>query len=106
MLKVGDCVTRNSYHNDMVFKIIKIENEIYYLKGVNVRLYADSDEEDLQLYDKEEDIEMEETFLERIKPESLDRNDYFYLPGKILHIDADIRLSNNDKSFKNNEILV
>lgn len=89
MLKVGDYVTRKSYHNDMVFKIIKIEDEIYYLKGLNVRLYADSEKEDLQVYDREEDVELEEPFLERIKPEGLDRNDYFYLPGKILHIDGD-----------------
>lgn len=89
MLKVGDYVTRKSYQNDMVFKIIKIEDEIYYLKGLNVRLYADSEKEDLQVYDREEDVELEEPFLERIKPESLDRNDYFYLPGKILHIDGD-----------------
>ena len=40
--KVGDHVTRNSYHNDLVFKIIKIEDDIFYLKGINIRLYADS----------------------------------------------------------------
>ncbi len=89
MLKVGDYVTRNSYHNDMVFKIIKIEDDIYYLKGLNVRLYADSEKEDLKAYDREDDVELEEPFLERIKPVNLDRNDYFYLPGKILHIDGD-----------------
>lgn len=87
--KVGDHVTRKSYHNDLVFKIIKKDEEKYYLKGLNIRLYADSLEEDLVLCEDEEKIEFEEPFLERIKPESLDRNDYFYLPGKILHIDGD-----------------
>lgn len=87
-LKVGDYVTRNSYHNDLVFKIIKIESNVCYLKGVNIRLYADSSEDDLSIYNNEVDDE-EEIFIERIKPDSLDRNDYFYLPGKILHIDGD-----------------
>ena len=31
----------------------------------------------------------EKEFLDRIKPDVLERNDYFYLPGKILHIDSD-----------------
>ena len=87
--KVGDIVTRKSYNNDLVFKIIKIQENIFYLKGVNIRLYADSIESDLKRYSDDEDIEDEKEFLERIKPETLDRNDYFYLPGKILHIDGD-----------------
>lgn len=87
--KIGDKVTRKSYDNDLVFKIIKIEEDIVYLKGVNIRLYADSLKEDLERYSEDEDIEEEGEFLERIKPETLDRNDYFYLPGKILHIDGD-----------------
>ena len=87
--KIGDKVTRKSYNNDLVFKIIKIEEKTYYLKGVNIRLYADSLEEDLEHYKEDSDIEDEKDFLERIKGESLDRNDYFDLPGKILHIDGD-----------------
>lgn len=88
MFKIGDLVTRNSYDNDIVFKIIKIEEEVYYLKGTNIRLFADSNAEDLRKYDGKEDEE-EKEFLDRIKPDVLDRNDYFYLPGKILHIDSD-----------------
>ena len=90
-LKVNDLVTRISYNHDMVFRIIHItEDENYILKGVNIRLIADSPREDLMLYEKSEDMEEEKEFLSRIKPEfHLNRNDYFYLPGKILHIDAD-----------------
>lgn len=51
--KIGDLVTRNSYNNDMIFVIIDIEEDIYYLKGVNIRLCADSPKEDLKLYDTE-----------------------------------------------------
>lgn len=88
--KIGDLVTRNSYNNDMVFTIIDIKDDICYLKGINIRLYADSSMEDLQKYDENEDIEEEKPFLDRIKEKcDLNRNDYFYLPGKILHIDGD-----------------
>lgn len=85
--KVGDLVTRKSYNNDLVFKIDKIEDDIYYLAGINIRLYADSDEDDLESY--KDKIERDEEFLDNIKPINLDRDDYFYLPGKILHIDGD-----------------
>lgn len=47
MYKVGDLVTRKSYNNDVVFKIVSITENIYYLKGVNVRLIADSTLDDL-----------------------------------------------------------
>jgi len=93
MLKIGDIVTRNSYNNDIMFKIIEIKEEIYYLEGINIRLCADSLEADLKKEESIEDKE-EEEFLNRIKPVMLDRNDYFYLPGKILHIDSDSKLSN------------
>lgn len=89
-MNIGDLVTRNSYNNDIVFVIIDIDHEIYYLKGINVRLYADSQESDLKKYNKEEDIESEKTFLDRIMDkEEINRDEYFYLPGKILHIDGD-----------------
>ncbi len=87
--KVGDLVTRNSHGNDIIFKIISIDNNLVQLKGVNVRLLVDSDITDLKAYDNE-DIEQEESFMKRAyQTPLLDRNDYFYLPGKILHIDSD-----------------
>jgi spore coat assembly protein len=57
MFNIGDYVTRNSYNNDIVFKIINIKNNIYYLKGVSVRLYADSEKEDLVICDYLEEDE-------------------------------------------------
>ena len=87
--KVGDLVTRNSHGNDIIFKIVSINDGLAELKGVNVRLLVDSDINDLSKYN-DEDIEHEGDFLKRIEePLNLDRNDYFYLPGKILHIDSD-----------------
>lgn len=89
-MNIGDLVTRNSYNNDIVFTIIDIEEDIYYLKGKNVRLYADSYIDDLIKYDNTEDIEKEKIFQERLKETKVERNnEYFYLPGKILHIDGD-----------------
>ena len=83
--KVGDLVTRISYNHDVVFKILSIRNETAYLKGVQVRLYADAPLEDLVLYvpsDRESDDEP-------LLASFLERGEFFYLPGKILHIDAD-----------------
>lgn len=88
--QIGDYVTRNSYNNDIIFKIIDIEKDTCYLKGFSVRLYADSSVEDLVKCDVKKDEEEENEFIERIKERKLDdRSDYFYLPGKILHIDGD-----------------
>ena len=62
VFQVGDLVTRISYNHDVVFKILNIRGEMAYLKGVQVRLYADAPLEDLQLYVRE-DREDEEDFL-------------------------------------------
>ena len=56
--KIGDLVTRNSYNNDMVFTIIDIKDDICYLKGINIRLYADSSMEDLKKCDSFIKIEL------------------------------------------------
>ena len=103
-IKKGDYVTRNSYGNDTVFKVINIENDIVYLKGVEVRLYAGAKITDLKI---EEDIKEDETIDEvDIKDELLMRGDYFYLPAKVLHIDGDEDYLNRClKFYKKNGIL-
>ena len=89
MLKIGDLVTRKSYNNDVIFQIINIEDEIYYLKGLTIRLCADSSKEDLQLVSNENE-EDETQFLDRMQEELIqERDEYFYIPGRILHIDGD-----------------
>ncbi len=99
-MNIGDLVTRNSYDNDLIFRIIDIEGDIYYLKGINMRLYADSHVEDLVKYDGKIDIEEEESFQERIKEkENIERDEYFYLPGKVLHIDGDKEYLNRCLKF-------
>lgn len=87
MFKVGDIVTRNSYNNDIIFKISSIESSVFILKGINVRLVADSYVEDLKHYDGEQK-NSDSDLIDRID-EKFERNEFFYLPGKILHIDGD-----------------
>lgn len=88
LFNIGDSVTRKSYNNDIVFKIEDIDGDIAYLKGINIRLEADSVLDDLV---KTDDIktEDEDRINVLVKDFDLDRKDYFYLPGKVLHIDGD-----------------
>ena len=87
--EIGDLVTRKSHNHDTVFVITDIVEEVCYLKGVNFRLCADSDIDDLKKYENIDEENKE--FEQRVKPTiELNRDDYFYLPGKILHIDVDI----------------
>lgn len=82
-IEVGNYVTRKSYNHDTVFKVLSITDEKVYLKGVHVRLCADSDITDLKKVDDAPD----DFKVEPIKEHN--RDEYFYLPGKILHIDGD-----------------
>ena len=80
MIKKDDYVTRKSYDNDIVLKVLFIMNNIAYLQGVDIRLIADSYIDDL------------------IKVEQIRNNDEVellpiqkgnYLNGKVLHLDSD-----------------
>lgn len=86
MYRIGDLVTRKSYDNDVIFRIIDLIDDNYILKGISVRLYADSYEEDLKLVSGEVQNDFNPQLAEY---RTLDRNEYFYLPGKVLHIDGD-----------------
>ncbi|MEG0794771.1 MAG: sporulation peptidase YabG [Bacilli bacterium] len=86
-IKKGDFVTRNSYKNDTLFKVINEKDGVFYLKGVEDRLYADAPFEDLVVVQEEK--MKDENFDVVLDNITLDRSDYFYLPAKILHIDGD-----------------
>lgn len=90
-LKIGDIVSRKSYNNDILFKIIDITEKVAILKGIELRLYADSELKDLVKEDKRPNTTKSdrEIINENLKSLHLDRSEYFYLPGKILHIDGD-----------------
>lgn len=89
LFNIGDIVTRNSHNNDTFFRIIDIINDTAYLKGINIRLEADSNLDDLTRVDNSnivDDDRITTTFTDDL---NLDRSQFFYLPGKILHIDGD-----------------
>ena len=87
MFNIGDYVTRDSYNNDIVFKIVDIKGDIYYLKGVTVRLFADSPSDDLIRYNENK---VNDDFRPSIDEyRDLDRNEYFFLPGRVLQLDGD-----------------
>ena len=77
-MKIGDYVVRQKYNRDILFEIFDIQDNIYYLRGVELRLIADSNREDLELSE--------------IQPY---QNDHFsierqpMLRGKVLHLDGD-----------------
>lgn len=89
--QIGDIVSRKSYNNDILFKIIDISSNIVTLKGVDLRLYADCELSDLKKEEVQEDpIKMDREIINKnLKSIDLNRDEYFYLPGKILHIDGD-----------------
>ena len=79
-VKVGDFVTRIKYNHDVVFKIVKIEGNIAFLKGENIRLKADAYLDDLRVCNNE--IEPLNEALELV------RNSKF-INGCVLHLDGD-----------------
>lgn len=87
--KIGDYVTRVSHKNDIVFKITNIIGNNVYLKGVDLRLYADSDISDLKFFVDSYSSDDSDIIDASVRTMSLDRSEFFYLPGKILHIDGD-----------------
>ncbi len=113
MWKKGDMVTRRSYGSDVCFVIVEIDedSETAILKGVDVRLMADSpfsdlvevteveqqkfaekqhrtESECLRLVQSRREMEMEKRSL-RKEARFQSEPDYFERPGKVLHLDGD-----------------
>jgi spore coat assemly protein len=112
-MNIGDIVVRKSYGKDITFKIIDIKEtekgEIYVLKGINLRLIADSPAEDLEEVNDTYNGEIEVVFSRKvnstIKKILIERNGFmrgkknikiseakelgFGRPGRILHVDGD-----------------
>lgn len=99
-LKKGFLVTRKSYGKDIVFyidRIIKLKShkELAILKGITVRIEADSILEDLEVANISK-IKKAEEKLERILLSTLERykkenRSYIMKRGTILHLDGDKR---------------
>ena len=114
-MEIGDVVVRKSYDKDIAFRIIDIKKEnnkiIYILKGINIRIIADSREEDLEIVDNNDAGEKDKILNSRVskaiksaisfRGDTLSRGTkgtkeknnckelMFGRPGKILHIDGD-----------------
>lgn len=110
-LNIGDFVVRKSYNKDILFEVISNNNDIYYLKGINARIFADANASDLI---KEDDynkyLEVMDTRGEYITNifsdifSSYRMSDRHYSYGKILHIDGDDRYARKTLEYykKNN----
>lgn len=119
-MEIGDIVVRKSYDKDITFKIIDIKEEdgevLYILKGISIRIIADSLATDLEEVDeafigtKEKilntrvneainkavglrgDLAAKESLISRgskSQKQSPNKELMFGRPGKILHIDGD-----------------
>lgn len=113
-IKKGDIVGRKSYGKDIYFIVNQIlvtarNNKFAILKGLNIRIEADSPIEDLEIISKEEiidSIKKHDNFLEeRIKKNKYNESQNItrqkvYL-GKILHLDGDKRYSEKSAKYYN-----
>lgn len=113
-MEIGDIVVRKSYDRDITFKIIdtkkKDGKDVFILKGINIRIIADADYEDLEKANEEDSGSKDKILNTRvndaIKKAMLLRSDMrdksdkypkvkakdelmFGRPGRILHIDGD-----------------
>ena len=115
-IKKGDIVGRISYGKDILFvvdRIIKTNNnkEIAILKGIMIRIKADSLVEDLEIIDKrivDKNIEKFENRIQQMVKRCLNslgnNNDENRLKrllytGKILHLDGDRRYSEKSNKY-------
>ena len=96
MFYVGDKVTRNKYKNDIVFRIRKIEKDIYYLVGEELRLEATAKKDDLTINEKQ---------LRDHKDEFIITKEENMIYGKVLHIDGDSKyLDKSLKLYRENDV--
>lgn len=82
-MKIGDYVVRKKYQGDILFEIFDIKENVYYLRGVELRLIADSEEEDLELSEIQPEPEQEFTITRQP-----------VIRGKVLHLDGDQKYLN------------
>lgn len=118
-MQIGDTVVRKSYGKDITFRIIDITEDergkVYIIKGINLRLIADSPAEDLEQVKENYSGNTDELFNRKVNkaikkvlasrgdmyrfedtlrlPKSSKSNTtkelVFGRPGRVLHVDAD-----------------
>lgn len=113
-IKKGDIVGRKSYGKDVFFIVdsilkTRLNKEFALLKGLNIRIMADSPIEDLEIIDKQDvinSIKLSDIDLEnRIKKKANKVNDKLkrqrIYTGKILHLDGDRKYSEKSARYYN-----
>jgi spore coat assembly protein len=107
MWRQGDCVSRKSYGDDIIFKVISIQREVAILRGIEFRLLADAKLSDLRRVEEhpsQREANMANTraadakrlyeFYQEVRRAQVDQasdvgHPFFELPGRILHLDGD-----------------
>ena len=113
-IKKGDIVGRKSYNKDILFIVERIiettsGNSIAILKGIDIRIQADSELEDLEIIDAntvlQKEKENNKRFEETIKKSKYlteiltKRSQKVIYTGRILHLDGDKRYSEKSSVF-------
>ncbi|MBU3176898.1 sporulation peptidase YabG [Clostridium estertheticum] len=69
-MKIGDIVVRKSYGGDITFKIMDVvirdNKDVFLLKGINLRIEADSTSDDLQLVSEDVIYEIDRVFNKKV----------------------------------------
>lgn len=114
-IEKGDIVVRKSHNEDILFKVEKIYADKYgknvaILRGLTIRIMADSYEEDLVVLDKKYardslkffdtriDTRINELFNKKLNKYKKEKNYADFRTGRILHLDGDKMYS--EKSAK------
>ncbi len=107
-IKKGDIVARKSYGKDIIFKIdriIKLKNGESYciLKGLTVRIEADSPLNDVEIVEEKRIIStekrIEDLINKRINDNKKNNRNYSIKTGKILHLDGDRKYSEKSARY-------
>ena len=120
-MKVGDIVVRKSYGGDITFKIIDVlyadSADVYLLKGINLRIEADSLSEDLELVSEDNIGEIDKVFnkkvntaikrilVNRVKGTRGDRAGSIDINGKIKEMQSKQEKYKEYKEYKNKDMI-
>ena len=98
MFYIGDIVTRKKYNHDIVFRIKRIERDVCYLIGEDIRIEATAPKDDLRIYEKEH---------RGVEQDFIIPKDDNMIYGKVLHIDGDSKyLDKSLRLYKLNDVPV
>ncbi|MGH4138463.1 sporulation peptidase YabG [Clostridium sp.] len=120
-MQIGDIVVRKSYGGDITFKIIDVmhvdNTDVYLLKGINLRIEADSLVEDLELVSENNIGEIDKVFnkkvntaikrilVNRVKGNRGDRAGAIDINGKIKEMQSKQEKYKEYKEYKNKDMV-